>query len=97
VPLLRTFPAGRCSDHVEWVRVGSGGWPEATYGATSKPVGGSGAVMPAFGNLAEEELRAVVLYERVAFGGQDLADALGDCGLVSAGESDGDTTSAAEG
>lgn len=79
--LLSTFPTGQCSDHVEWVRVGTAGWPEPTYGATNKPVGGSGAVMPAFGNLTEEQLRSVVLYERVAFGGEDLATALADCGL----------------
>jgi mono/diheme cytochrome c family protein len=79
--LLSTFPTGQCSDQVEWVRLGTAGWPEATYGATDKPVGGSGAVMPAFGNLTEEQLRSVVLYERVAFGGEDLATALTDCGL----------------
>ena len=39
--------------------------------------------MPAFGStLTEEELRAVVLYERVRFGGQDLEAALADCGLA---------------
>lgn len=93
--LLATFPPGQCSDQVEWVRLGSSGWPEPTYGATAKPVGGSGALMPAFGNLSEEQLRAVVLYERVAFGGEDLAAALVDCGL--GGEAVDDTASAAEG
>lgn len=80
--LLSTFPAGSCADHVEWVRVGTSGWPEPTYGATGKPVGGSGAVMPAFGPaLSEEELRSVVLYERVQFGGLDVEATVSDCGL----------------
>ncbi len=84
--VLVTFPAGSCSDHLEWVRLGTDGWPDPTYGATGKPVGGSGAKMPAFGNqLSDEELRSVVLYERVAFGGEPLVDAETDCGLVSAG------------
>ncbi len=86
--LLATFPEGTCSEQVEWVRLGSAGWPEATYGATAKPVGGSGANMPAFGGvLDEEELRAVVLYERVQFAGVDLDAAQLDCGLV---ETDGE-------
>jgi mono/diheme cytochrome c family protein len=81
--LLLTFPDGSCEDQVEWVRLGSAGWPEPTYGATAKPVGGSGAVMPAFGTaLSEEELRAVVLYERVQFGGLDVGVATQDCGLA---------------
>jgi hypothetical protein len=80
--LLGTFPEGRCEDQVEWVRLGTAGWPEPTYGATAKPVGGSGAVMPAFGDvLDEQQLRSVILYERVQFGGQDLGAAIADCGL----------------
>ncbi|HSG78962.1 MAG TPA: hypothetical protein VLD62_05220 [Acidimicrobiia bacterium] len=80
--LLATFPSGQCEAHVDWVRLGSAGWPEPTYGATNKPVGGSGALMPGFGNLTETDLRSVVLYERVAFGGEDLATAEADCGLT---------------
>ncbi|NIS28544.1 MAG: hypothetical protein GWO04_00630 [Actinobacteria bacterium] len=39
--------------------------------------------MPGFeGTLTDEELAAVALYERVAFGGQALADAEADCGLA---------------
>jgi hypothetical protein len=46
-------------------------------------VGGSGAVMPAFGSvLTETELRSVVLFERVQFGGVDIDAALTDCGLA---------------
>jgi hypothetical protein len=84
--LLATFPSGQCEAHVEWVRLGTAGWPDPTYGATNKPVGGSGALMPGFGTLTETELRAVVLYERVAFGGEDLAAAEADCGLMEGGE-----------
>jgi mono/diheme cytochrome c family protein len=80
--ILATFPAGSCSDHVEWVTLGTAGWPEPTYGATDKAVGGVG-LMPAFGtSLTEEQIVQVALYERVAFGGQDLEEAEADCGLV---------------
>ena len=80
--VLATFPAGMCADHIEWVTLGSAGWPEPTYGATNKPVNGGG-VMPAFGaTLTEEQLAAVVLYERVQFGGEPLEEAEIDCGLV---------------
>ena len=81
--LLATFPEGRCEEQVDWVSAGTAGWPEPAYGATAKPVGGSGAIMPAFGGvLTETELRAVVLYERVQFGGQALDVAVADCGLA---------------
>jgi hypothetical protein len=82
--ILVTFPAGSCSDHVAWVSEGTSGWPESTYGATDKPVGGVG-LMPGFStSLTEEQIAQVALYERVAFGGQDLAEAEADCGLVEA-------------
>jgi hypothetical protein len=87
--LLSVFPTGQCEAQVEWVRLGTAAWPDPTYGATNKPVGGSGALMPGFGTtLTETELRAVVLYERVAFGGEDLVTAESDCGLM---EGDGET------
>lgn len=83
--VLATFPAGSCSGedgHIAWVTTGTNGWPEPTYGATGKPVGGVG-VMPGFGDaLTEEEIAAVVLYERVAFGGEAVADAETDCALT---------------
>ncbi len=79
--LLSTFPQDSCSTQVEWIALGTTGWPESTYGANEKPVGGSGAVMPGFeSSLSSEEMVAVALYERVAFGGQQLEDALLDCG-----------------
>jgi len=79
--LLSTFPQDSCSTQVEWIALGTTGWPESTYGANEKPVGGSGAVMPSFeSSLSSEEMAAVALYERVAFGGQELEDALLDCG-----------------
>lgn len=82
--VLATFPADSCGDHKEWVSLGTAGWPDATYGATAKPVGGAG-LMPGFGTqLSEEDIASVVLYERVQFGGQDLADAEIDCGLIEA-------------
>jgi mono/diheme cytochrome c family protein len=78
--LLSTFPEGSCSDQLEWISLATGGWPEATYGATAKPVGGSGT-MPGFAAaLSAQEIAAVAIYERVSFGGQDLDAALADCG-----------------
>jgi mono/diheme cytochrome c family protein len=80
--LLETFPEGSCAIHIEWVTLGSAGWPDPTYGANNKPVGGLGVVMPAFGTqLSEQELHSVVLYERVQFGGLSLEGAMTDCGL----------------
>ena len=78
--LLATFPEGQCAAQVEWVNLGTNGWPDPTYGANRKPVGGSGAVMPSWASvLTADEIRAVVVYERVAFGDEDLATALTDC------------------
>jgi mono/diheme cytochrome c family protein len=73
-----TFAA--CSDHIEWVTLGSAGWPNATYGDNGKAVT---AGMPGFGaSLSESELVAISLYERVQFGGETLEDAGLNCGLV---------------
>ena len=79
--LYTTFPT--CSDHVKWVQLGSSGWQSevgAEYGAENKiSIGG----MPAFqGKLSDEEIRAVVAFERVVFGGEAIENALQDCGLV---------------
>lgn len=83
--VLATFPSGQCAGdlgHRQWITLGSAGWPEPTYGALAKPVGGFGAPMPAFeGTLSEEEIGAVTLFERVNFGGEPLPDALTDCEL----------------
>ena len=79
--VLVTFPSDQCSEHIRWIAIGSNNWPEATYGASAIPVGSSGAAMPGFEeSLTAEELAAVAIYERVAFGGQSLADAEVDCG-----------------
>lgn len=78
--LLTTFPAGSCSEQIEWIALGTAGWPDATYGANNKPVGGFG-LMPAFGSLDPQQIAEVALYERVQFGGQDLTEAEADCGL----------------
>lgn len=88
--LLATFPQDSCTAQVEWIGLGTTGWPDSTYGANETPVGSSGAVMPGFASsLSSQEMAAVALYERVAFGGQELEDALVDCG--------GETTGAALG
>lgn len=81
--VITTF--GACSDHIEWVNLGTTGFQNAgrgTYGDTDKPVGGGG-VMPGFGGaLSEEQLAAVVAFERVRFGGGDTETVLVDCGLA---------------
>ncbi len=75
-----TFPT--CADHIEWVTLGTTEWGQErgpTYGANNKTVGGFG-LMPGFaGGLTPREIAAVVLYERVAFGGLDAAAAETDC------------------
>jgi len=82
--VLSTFPAGSCEQQIEWVRLGTAGWPDPTYGATDKPVGGFG-LMPSFGgSMTDEQLASVSLYERVQFGGQPFEEAEVDCGLVQA-------------
>jgi mono/diheme cytochrome c family protein len=92
--VLATFPSGSCSDHVNWVTLGTANFPEATYGATGKPVGSVG-VMPGYeASLTPEEIAAVAIYERVQFGGQPLEEAEIDCGLV---VSEGEETTEAAG
>lgn len=60
--VIETF--SNFEDHVEWVHLGTQGWPESTYGDTQKPVGGGGT-MPGFaGDLTDEEILLVVRYER---------------------------------
>ena len=80
--VLVTFPAESCIDHVSWVALGTAEWPDATYGANNTALGASGASMPGFGDrLTPQELASVVIFERVEFGGQPLADAEADCGV----------------
>jgi hypothetical protein len=54
------------------VRLGSEGWPAATYGANEKPVGGVGQ-MPPFTTLTDQQIAEVVLHER-QLGGEDVAE-----------------------
>jgi mono/diheme cytochrome c family protein len=85
--VLRVF--GSCPDHIEWVGLGTAGFEAAgrsTYGDSNKTVRGVG-VMPPFGSsLSEEQIAAVVAFERVRFGGQEPEAALTDCGLAEAPE-----------
>ena len=79
--VLETFSA--CTDHIEWVAIGSNDWPDATYGDNAKPVLGTGVAMPGYQNsLSAQEIAAVSLYERVAFSGEDIAASEAACGLV---------------
>jgi Cytochrome c len=80
--ILTTFPAGSCADQIEWITLGTAEFPEPTYGATNKPVGGFG-VMPTFGKTLEpSQIAQVALYERVQFGDEPVEEAEVDCGLV---------------
>jgi hypothetical protein len=94
--VLTTFSV--CVDHIEWVRLGSTGFQAEgrnTYGDTDKPINGG---MPPHPSLTDEQLGAVVAFERVRFGGADPAQTLTDCGLVAAeGEGEGGTTVPGEG
>ena len=79
--LYTTFPT--CSDHTKWIQLGSAGWQAEvgpTYGAEDTvSIGG----MPGFqGKLTEDELYAVVVFERVVFGGGNTEEVLSDCGLL---------------
>lgn len=81
--VLSTF--AMCTDHIEWVSLGTTGFQSAgrsTYGDIAKPVGGGGQ-MPSFvDTLSAEEIAKVVFYERVVFGGQDIEEAVFDCGFA---------------
>ena len=92
--VLSTFAA--CTDHIEWVSLGTTGFQDAgrtTYGDSGTAVG-SGGQMPSFQDtLTEDQIAAVVFYERVVFGGQDVEQAVFDCGFAEPeeGAPDGET------
>lgn len=59
-----TFPEE--ADHASWIKTGSAPFRGQPYGAEDRPGGPRIATggMPGFPNLSEEEIQAVVLYER---------------------------------
>jgi mono/diheme cytochrome c family protein len=75
---LLTFPDFR--DHVVWVRDGTAAAnPDGTYGDPEREGGARTledlpGTMPAFGDLSDEELLAVVRYEREQLSGADPED-----------------------
>ena len=76
----------QCSDHIEWVRLGSAGFLAAgrnTYGDLGTNVGGG---MPGFPNLSDEEIASVIAFERIRFGGGAVDAELANCGLVEAAD-----------
>ena len=81
--VLSTF--AMCTDHIEWVSLGTTGFQDegrSTYGDAAKAVG-AGGQMPSFRDtLSAEEIATVVFYERVVFGGQDVEEAVFDCGFA---------------
>jgi cytochrome c553 len=79
--LYTTFPT--CADHAKWIQLGSAGWQAEVGGAYGAEDTISIGGMPGFqGKLTEEELMAVVVFERVVFGGGDTKEVLNDCGLL---------------
>lgn len=76
--VLETWPD--CDLHVEWASIGSERWRAQygeTYGATDKPIV---AVMPAHDDrLTVEQIRRVVAFERIQYGGQDESTAFTEC------------------
>lgn len=76
--VIETFPA--CADQIRWVTLGSARWRRdfgPNYGAQSKYVEGG---MPGFGDrLDADQLRSVITFTRVEFGGVDAAEAVSDC------------------
>lgn len=83
--VLVTFPDGWCDEHIRLVALGTTAWPDETYGANNTPVGAWGTAMPGMDPLlTEAEIAAVVVFDRVNFGGQDLAAAAADCEVVDA-------------
>ena len=86
--VLTTF--GACTDHIEWVTLGSAGFAGETYGDTGKMVAGG---MPSFASsLTAEQIAAVAVFERVRFGGGDPDSALAGCGLAEVPTEDGEAT-----
>jgi mono/diheme cytochrome c family protein len=68
--VITTWPDFK--DHIKWVSLGSGKWPDPTYGAQSKPIGSGG--MPTFaqsegGPLTPLEIAQIVRYEREILAG----------------------------
>jgi hypothetical protein len=85
--VLTTFSS--CTDHIEWVRLGSAGFQAAgltTYGDLAKPIAGG---MPGFPSLTDEEIASVVSFERIRFGGGNPDEVVTDCGLVEAAPEEG--------
>jgi mono/diheme cytochrome c family protein len=67
--VVETWP--NWQNHVAWVSIGGQEWPEDTYGAPEKPVGGVG-VMPGFGGtLTPEQIALIVRYEREVLAGAE--------------------------
>ena len=95
--VLSTF--AMCTDHIEWVSLGTTGFQSAgraSYGDTGKAVG-SGGQMPSFQDtLSDQEIAMVVFYERVVMGGQDVEEAVFDCGFAEP-EGQGEADSLAQG
>ena len=84
------------ADHAKWIQLGSAGWQAEvgpTYGAEDTvSIGG----MPGFqGKLTEDEIYAVVVFERVVFGGGNTEEVLIDCGLIETEEEEEEVTTEA--
>lgn len=89
--VLSTFSS--CTDHIEWVTLGTGGFQDAgidTYGDLAKTVGGGGFMAGFATSNTAEEIASVVAFERIRFGGADPDETLVACGLVAGEEEPGE-------
>jgi hypothetical protein len=78
--VVETFP--ECSDQNDFVRIGSEEWPDATYGATQRPIGEYDLVMPGYEFVLEpDEIAAVNLWTRAELADEPVADAAASCGV----------------
>jgi mono/diheme cytochrome c family protein len=97
--VLSVFP--NVADHLAWVHVGNKDLaPGTPYGdpAVGRKAHQGYGVMPAFaGALTDDEIAAIVRYERVTFGGEDPATAETAAGAGGEGASQGESAPPAAG
>ncbi len=80
--VVKTFP--EFADHVAWIRSGSAPFKGKPYGAEGTIATGG---MPAFPNLSDEEVIAVVCHERVAYAKAELPPECDPAAAGAAGDS----------
>ena len=69
------------ADHTKWIQLGSAGWQAEVDLPMVLKIQYLLVECKGQGKLTEDELYAVVVFERVVFGGGNTEEALSDCGL----------------